>query len=124
MATKKVTASTSGAALWNTHEHKRADLLGLTIDNKYSAAETVKLHDCFATDASKVDSTGATQAVEYLGVSGCASGLIRLQLTVPAGESVKLGEEDCRGVEFLGKAYAVSSATTSDCVVIAQYKLR
>lgn len=127
MPTKQVQAypATSGYAglLWNTHEHKRAELLGLTIDNKHTVAQTIKLYDGFDTDASKTGSTGATQAAEYLMLSGVGSGLIRLQVTVPAGETVKLGREDCKGIEFLGRGTAVASVLSSDCIVIAQYQL-
>jgi len=109
--------------LWNAHEHKRAELLGLTIDNQYTVAQKVKLYDGFATDASKTGAAGATQAAEHLGTSNVLSGLIRLELTVPAGESQKLGKEDCKGIEFLGRANAIADTTTSDCIIIAQYKL-
>lgn len=127
MPTKKVQAYpyTSGYAglLWNEQVHKKAELLGLTVDNQHNAAETVLLYDGFDTDASKAAATGATQAAEYLKLSGVTSGLIRLQVTVPAGETVKLGEEDLRGIEFLGRASAVASALSSDCIIIAQYRL-
>ena len=128
MPTKQVQAYpiTSGYAglLWNAHEHNRAELLGLTVDNQHTAAETIKLYDGFNTDASKTAATGATQAAENLMLSGVGSGLIRIQVTVPAGETVKLGEEDCKGIEFLGRGTAIASALSSDCIVIAQYKLK
>ena len=128
MPTKQVQAYplTSGYAglLWNAHEHKKAELLGLTVDNLHTAPQTIKLYDGFDTDASKTGSTGATQAAEYLMLSGVGSGLIRQQLTVPAGETVSLGEEDLRGTEFLGRGTAVASALSSDCIVICRYKLK
>ena len=128
MPTKQVTAYpyTSGypGLLWNYHEHKKAELLGLTVDNQSIAEQTVKLYDGFDTDASKTGAAGATQAAEYLKLSGVTSGLIRLQLTVPAGETQKLGDEDCKGIEFLGRGTAVASTLTSDCVIIAQYRLK
>ena len=110
--------------LWKAHEHKRAELLGLTIDNQYEAAQKVKLYDGFATDASKTGATGTTQDAESKGALSVASGLIRLELTVPAGESQKLGKEDCEGIEFLGRANAIADTTSSDCIIIAQYKLK
>lgn len=110
--------------LWNAHEHKRAELLGLTIDNQYEAAQKIKLFDGFATDASKTGAAGATQDAEPLGSINVASGLVRLELTVPAGETQKLGKEDCEGIEFLGRANAIADTTTSDCIIIAQYKLK
>jgi len=128
MSTKQVQAYpyTSGypGLLWNYHEHKKAELLGLTVDNQSIAEQTVKLYDGFDTDASKTGAAGATQAAEYLKLSGVTSGLIRLQLTVPAGETQKLGDEDCKGIEFLGRGTAVASTLTSDCVIIAQYRLK
>ncbi|MBA7682512.1 hypothetical protein ES703_90862 [subsurface metagenome] len=110
--------------LWNAHKHKRAELLGLTIDNQDTAPQTIKLYDGFVTDASKTGAAGATQAAELLGTSSVLSGLIRLELTVPAGESQKVGKEDCEGIEFLGRANAIAETTTSDCIIIAQYKLK
>lgn len=128
MPTKQVQAypTTSGYAglLWNAHKHKKAELLGLTIDNQSITDQTVKLYDGFDTDASKTGAAGAVQAAEYLKLSGVGSGLIRLQVTVPAGDTQKLSEEDCKGIEFLGRAAAVASTLTSDCVIIAQYQLK
>ena len=124
MPAKDITANTSGAALWNEELHKGAELLGVTIDNKHTEPETLQLMDCFATDASKLGSTGADQAAEYLGVSGCASGRLRLQMTVPAGETQKLGEEDCKGIEFIGSAYGIGSVTNTNCVIICQYRFK
>ena len=123
MPAVKQTANTSGLLLWNIHEHKKGFLDGLTIDNQHTAEEKVNLYDCFTTDASKTGATGATQAAENLGTTHPLSGKIRLQLTAPAGESVKLGQEDCKGIDFLGAAYVVGSVETSDCVVVAQYHL-
>lgn len=127
MPTAKQTANASGliasgARLWNEEIHKRAELLGLTIDNQSTVQQTVKLFDCFATDASKTGAADATQAAEYLGVSGILSGLLRLQITAPVGETQKLGQEDLAGVEFLGQALGLASTHTSDCVIIAQYR--
>lgn len=121
----QVQAYTSGHSgkLWSAHEHKKGELLGLTIDNQHTAEEKIQLYDCFTTDASNTGSTGATQAAENLGTTDVLSGKIRLQMTVPAGETQKLGREDCKGIDFLGKATAIASVETSDCVVIAQYKL-
>lgn len=128
MPTKQVQAYpvTSGYAglLWNAHEHKKAELLGLTVDNRSAEEQAVKIYDGFDVNASKTGAADAAQAAEYLMLSGVGSGLIRLQLTVPAGETQKLGKEDCEGIEFLGRATAVASTLTSDCVIIAQYKLR
>jgi len=128
MPTKQVQAYpiASGylGVLFNAHKHKRAELLGLTIDNQSIEDQTVKLYDGFDTDASKTAAAGATQAAEYLKLSGIGSGLIRLQLTVPAGETVKPSKEECEGIEFLGRATAVASTLTSDCVIIAQYRLK
>jgi len=109
--------------LWNAHEHKRAELLGLTIDNQNTDPQKIKLYDGFGTTSSKTGA-GAAQAPEFKGTSSVVSGLIRLELTVPAGETQKLGKEDCEGIEFLGRANAIADTTTSDCIIIAQYKLK
>lgn len=109
--------------LWNEHLHKKAELIGLTVDNQYTVPQKIKLYDGFVTNASKT-AAGAAQAAEYLGASNLQSGLIRLQVTVPAGETVRLGEQECKGIEFLGRANAMADTETSDCVIIAQYRLR
>ena len=119
-----VSGGIGSGKLWSAHEHKRAELLGLTVDNRHTAALKIQLYDGFATDASKTGSTGATQAAEFLGTSNVQSGLIRLEITLPAGKTQKLGKEDCEGIEFLGRANAIADTTTSDCIIIAQYKLR
>lgn len=119
-----VSGGIGSGILWNAHKHKRAELLGLTVDNRYTAPQTIKLYDGFVTDASKTGAAGATQAAEHLGCSNVQSGFIRLELTVPTGETQKLGKEDCEGIEFLGRANAIADVTTSDCVIIAQYKLK
>ncbi len=118
-----VSGGIGSGKLWNEHPHKRAELLGLTIDNQYSVKQQIKLYDGFATDASKTNAAGANQVAEYRGASNLQSGFIRLQLTVPPGETHKLSEQDCKGIEFLGRVNVVADVTTSDCVIIAQYKL-
>lgn len=110
--------------LWSEHKHKRAELLGFTTENQSTVPQKIKLYDGFVTDASKTLAAGATQAAEYLGASNLQSGLIRLEMTVPAGEVVKLSEQECKGIEFIGRANAVADTTTSDCIIIAQYKLK
>jgi hypothetical protein len=126
MPSKQVQAYTSGhtGALWNAHEHKKGVLGGLTIDNKHTVQETVKLYDCFTTDASKTGSTGATQAAENFGTTNVLSGKVRLQVTVPAGEAQNLGENELKDIEFLGKATAIASVESSQCVIVAQYRLK
>ena len=133
MPTARTQAFEGGAAvsgvigsglLWNPHKHKRAELLGLTIDNQNTVAQKIKLYDGFGTTSSKTGATGAEQAAEFRGTSNVLSGLTRLELTVPAGETQKLGKEDCEGIEFLGRANAIADTTTSDCIIIAQYKLK
>lgn len=119
----KVTANTSGVALWNENEHKKGELQGLKVDNQSANPLKLDLLDCFTTDASKANSTGAVQAAEDF-QTAVASGKIKFQMTVPAGDFVSLGKEDLREVSFLGKAYARGDATTSDAVVIATYKLK
>jgi len=122
VALPAVSGGIGSGILWNAHKHKRAELLGLTIDNQYSAEEKIQLHDGFVTDASKTGAAGATQAAEFLGTSNVQSGFIRFEITVPAGESVKVGKEDCEGIEFLGRANAIAGVTTSDCIILVQYK--
>ncbi len=126
MPTAKVQAYTSGAAglLWNENAMKKGKLTGLTIDNQSAAPNTIKLYDCFTTLASVDGSAGSAVDAENLGTLNALSGKVRLQVTVPQGETVKLSEQDCREIEFIGKAVAIAGAETADCVVIAQYILR
>jgi hypothetical protein len=123
MPTVKQICNTSGLALWSAHEHKVAELVGLRVDNRSAQDEKIELLDCFTTDSSKTNSTGATQAAEDF-ETYVASGKIRFQLTVPTLEAVSLGPSELKEVTFLGKSYVRGSYTTSDCVVVASYKLR
>ncbi len=124
VATSGLAGGMGSGKLWSAHEHKRAELLGLTIDNQDAAPQKIKLYDGFATVSSKTGATGAAVDAEFRGTSNVQSGLIRLELTIPAGETHKLGKEDCEGIEFLGRANAIADTTTSDCIIIAQYKLK
>lgn len=120
MATKIVNADTAGQDLWAEHEHKKGVLLGLKVDNQYSDPETIKLMDNFVTDSGYTSGGSAYSAATY---SGASAALNRFQITVPAGDSISLGEEDCKGVEFIGRAMAVGSVTTSNCIITTQYHL-
>lgn len=119
MATKIVSATTAGQDLWGEHTHKKGHLLGLKIDNRDSNPEKITLRDNFVTDAGYT-SGGSAYSAETLSGGG---GLTKFQVTVPAGDSISLGEEDCRGLEFLGRVDAVGSVETSNCIITAQYKL-
>lgn len=125
MPSIKATANTSGAVLWTpvSGGPLKGILQGLKIDNPTIYDEKLELLDCFSTDASKAVAAGAAQGAEDF-VSQVASGKIRLQMTVPAGDFVSLGKEDLKEITFLGAAYVRGSTTTSDCVVVAQYSLR
>lgn len=116
MATKIVYAHTTVQELWAAHEHKKGQLLGLKVDNQGSAPEKIQLLDGFTTD------TGYTSGGSAY-ASAVVSNLNRFQITVPAGDSISLGEEDCKGIEFLGRAVALGSVLASNCKIIAQYKL-
>lgn len=124
MPTARTTAYISGHSglLWNQQVHKKADLLGLTIDNRHTSLETIKLYDCFTATSGKAGATGTAMSQEDLGTTHVLSGKVRLEVTVPASETLKLGQEDCKGIEFLGKVSVIASVETSDCVIIAQYQ--
>ena len=125
MPSIKQQANTSGLALWTPTSGAalKGYLKGLKIDNPSIYDEKIELLDCFTTDPSKSNAAGATQAAEDF-YAIVASGKVRFQMTVPAGESVSLGKEDLEEVTFLGKAYVRGSVTTSDAVIIASYQLR
>jgi len=116
VATKIVYAHTTVQELWAAHEHKKGQLLGLKVDNQYSAAEKIQLLDDFTTD-SGYTSGGSAYA------SAVVSNFTRMQVPGPAGDCISLGEEECKGIEFLGRALALGSAIASGCVITAQYKL-
>lgn len=119
MATKIVNAQTTGMDLWAEHKHKKGHLLGLKVDNQHSEPEKISLFDNFTTDAGNTSGGSAYSAASL--ISGAA--IKKFQITVPAGDSISLGEEDCKGLEFLGRAAVVASATTSNCLITGQYKL-
>jgi hypothetical protein len=123
MPAVQVTAISSGfgGLLWNERPHRKAELLGVTVDNGHTLAETIQVYDGFATTSGIFMSGGAAQASEDLGVAHVLSGKMRLQMTVPAGETQKLGKEDLAGTEFIGKATVIGSADSANCIVIVQY---
>ena len=123
MPSIKASANTSGAVLWNAHEHKKGILEGLKVDNQSIYNEKIDLLDCFSTDSGKTNAAGAAQASEDF-ETAVASGKVRLQVTVPAGEFMSFGKEDVKECTFLGKAYVRGDTTTSDCVIVAQYHLK
>ena len=123
MPTARQTSNTSGLTLWNEHIHRKAELLGLKIENLYTAQVNVKLYDNFLTASGKLVSGGASESREDF-ATHTASGKIRFEVTAPAGESLSYGEEDLKGVEFLGDARVVGGVTTANCIVITQYRHR
>lgn len=114
-------AYTSGRLLFNSNLHRRTQLVGLSVDNQGVVDQKIELYDGFTTTASKTNAAGATQAAEDF-TTDVLSGKRRLQITVPVGQFVSLEERALKEVTFLGKAWVVASTTTSDCVVVAQYK--
>ena len=120
MATKIVNAVDTGADLWAKHEHKKGTLLGLKVDNQYSAAQKIRLMDNFVTDSGYTSGGSAYSAATY---SGTGTAIKKLQITVPAGDVISLGEDDLKGIEFLGRAMAVATTSHGNTVITAQYKL-
>jgi hypothetical protein len=120
----KQDAYTSGRLLWTEAIHKKTVLTGLTVDNQAVAPETIQLYDCFIAVSGKWVSGGAARAQEDLGVTDVLSGRIRKQLTVPAGDTVHLGDMDLKDLEFLGSVYVVAGSTDTGCIITAQYQLR
>jgi hypothetical protein len=115
-----VNANTAAMRLWRAHEHKKGDLLGLKIDNRYTDDVNLKFRDAFTTDTGYA-SGGSAYSAESL-VSGSA--VNRMEVTVPSGECISLGEDDLKGIEFLGRAKVIADVTTSNCIITAQYRLR
>lgn len=121
MPTARQTSNTSGLALWSENIHKRAQLVGVQIENLYTGQVNVKLYDNFLTTSGRLVSGGAAENREDFDTH-TASGKIRFEKPVPMGASLSYGEEQLKGVEFLGDARVVGDVTTSDLVVIAQYR--
>jgi len=119
MATKIVNAQTNGMYLWLENEHKKGILDGLKIDNQSVYTEKINLKDAFSTDAGYT-SGGSAYSAQAL-VSGSA--INKFQITVAAGDVISLGEEDLKGLEFLGRATVVADTTTSNCIITGQYHL-
>ena len=125
MPAAQATANTAGAALFTivSGASLKGVLQGLKIDNQGTALQKIQLYDCFTTDPSLTMAAGATQAAEDF-FAAVLSGKVKFQATVPIGEFVSLSKEDLQEITFLGKAWVVGSATSSDCVVTAQYSLK
>lgn len=118
MATKKVTATITAAALASETPNRKIVLTGLKVDNVKSAQDVqVYIEDSFTSDACKT-TAGVTYAAQT--VTG-SSRLRRLQVTVKGGEEVSLGEEDLKDVEFIGDMYHLEDVTESNCAIIAQF---
>lgn len=119
MSTKKVTATTTAAALASETPNAKIKPTGLKVDNKGAQDVAVKLEDSFTSDACKT-TAGATYAAQTL--TG-TSRILRLQVTVKAGQSVSLNEDDLKGIEFIGDIYHVEDVDEADCAIIAQFKV-
>jgi len=120
MATKIVSAVDTGVDMWAENEHKKGILLGLKVDNQYSSDQKIQLMDNIVTDSGYTSGGSAYSAATY---SGYGDAIKKFQITVPAGDSVSLGKEDCKGIEFLGRAMAVATTSHGNTVITAQYKL-
>jgi hypothetical protein len=117
----RVLAISGGAALWSAHEHKTTELLRLQAENRGDGA-VLTLLDCFSTDASKTNATGATQDSEDFSTN-ILSGKIRFERTLLSGQAISLGPSELKGVKFLGAGYA-RAPTTADLPVVVTYKMR
>jgi hypothetical protein len=116
----RVLAISGGVKLWNTHEHKAAELLRLQAENR-GAEAILTLLDCFTTDASKTNATGATQDSEDFSTY-ILSGKIRFERTLVSGATISLGPSELKGLKFLGAGYA-RAPTTADLPVVVTYKM-
>lgn len=121
MPTVQQTANTSGLSLWTEALHRKVQLVGLQIDNRSLYNEMIQVYDCFLTTSGRLVSGGAAGSQEDFDTY-TASGKIKLQVSVPAGEVMSLGEEDLKEAEFLGDGRVVGDTTTSDCVIVARYR--
>jgi hypothetical protein len=123
MPSARQTANTSGLVLVNPHKHKVVMLEGVKVNNQSNSDLLLKFVDQFTSDASKTMAAEAVQAAEALGTGHPLSGKVRLEMTVPSAEFLSLGECDVKGIRFLGGCAVIADTQTSDCVVVAQYRL-
>ncbi|MDP3064737.1 MAG: hypothetical protein Q8O40_16275, partial [Chloroflexota bacterium] len=111
MATARVTANTAAQALWSQNRHAKGKPTSVSIDNQSAAARTVRLQDVFTPDASNGVASPTEQTIE------------RLQVTVGAGLTGAVPEDELRDVEFLGAVKAIADAISAVCVIIVGYHL-
>lgn len=109
MATANVTADTTAQALFTTPKVKKGKLSSLKIDNQSGAPRTVRLQDIFTPDPSNGTPSPVLTTEE------------RLQVTVAAGATYSLSEEDLKDVEMLGDAKAIADGIAAACVIIVGY---
>jgi len=126
MPSIKVQAYASGFAglLWNDNAVRKAELVGLDIENLGVNQQTVILYDGFKTTSGKTISGGTAVAQVDLGVTNVLSGINRFQRTIPAGQSENLGEPDLKEVIFIGQATALCSVDDSSVAIIARYRFK
>lgn len=117
MSTKRVTATTVAAALASETPNAVIKPTGLKVDNKSAQDVTVKLEDSFSTVACKT-TAGADHAAETLTTT---SRIGKLPVTVKAGQSISLGEDDLKDIKFIGDMYHVEDVIESDCVIVVQF---
>lgn len=111
MSTAQVTSNTSAQTLFTVPEHQKAKITSINVDNQGSASRTIKIQDIFTPDESNGDSSPSEQTK------------LRQQLTVGAGLTASVSEEELKDVECLGVAKALGSAIDSSCVVVVSYHL-
>ena len=111
MPTARVACHTTAVALWSETLHKKGKISAVNIDNGSVDPQTIRIRDVFTPDASIGTPSPSEQTIE------------RLQVTVPAGQSLSVDKNSLEKIEMLGAAYAIGGAIAATCIIIVGYDL-
>lgn len=110
MASKRVTSViTIAQTIFATPKHQTGKVTAINIDNQSAGARTLIFQDIFTPDAS----VGQTSPTEQT--------VVRLQITIAAGQSVSVDKNTLEDLRFLGTAKVVGDATSTLCVILTNY---
>lgn len=109
MASNRVTSNITAQTLFATPKHVVGRMSAINIDNQSAALRTLILQDIFTPDAS----VGVTSPTE--------KEVVRLQISVAAGQSVSVDKNTLEDLRFLGTAKVIGDTSSSVCVIVANY---
>lgn len=110
MASKRVTSViTTAVTIFAAPEHQTGKITAINIDNQSAVARTLIFQDVFTPDAS----VGTTSPTEQT--------VVRLQVTIAAGQSISVDRNTLEDIRILGTAKVVGDATSTLCVILTNY---